>query len=161
MDHAGGNTPLPKRLLVALPALHVALFTITTITGERTASGGNPLICVEIPVSLPLVATDRLPVVLVVGILATVWWYFIAQVGWSSASNRISRVMATLGALLVMLICLADATLMFSEFRCCISKEPSFSAIDGVIYILAVVLLCGGLVSAAFSARAALGLNRG
>jgi hypothetical protein len=135
------STPFPKRLLIVLPAIHIALFAMTTITGEKTASGGNPLVCVELPISLPLIATDRWPPVLIVGILATTWWYFIAQIGWSSARRRISRVGAGLGAILVVFMCLIDATMMLTELGCCISQQPNFSAIDGVIYVLAIALL--------------------
>jgi hypothetical protein len=49
---------------------------------------------------------------------------------------------------------------MVSELRCCISQEPNFSLVDGAIYVLAAALLCGGLISAAYSAKAALGFNK-
>jgi hypothetical protein len=146
--------------LITLTAIHASLFVITMITGERTASGGNPLVCVELPISLPLVATDRFATMLVVGILATVWWYFIAQIGWASTQKRISRTTAGLGGLLIIFMCLADASMMLTELRCCISHEPNFSFVDGVIYVFAIALLCGCIISAVYSARAALGLNK-
>jgi hypothetical protein len=130
------------------------------ITGERTASGGNPLVCVELPISLPLVATDRFATMFIVGILATVWWYFIAQIGWASMQKRLNRITAGLGVVLIVFMCLIDAAMMLSELACCISHEPNFSVIDGLIYVFAFALLCGGLISAGYSARAALGLNK-
>jgi hypothetical protein len=154
------NVPLAKRLLIALPAIHASLLVITMITGERTASGGTPLFSVELPISLPLVATDNFATILIVGILATLWWYFIAQIGWVSTGKRISRISAGLGALLIVFMCLVDAVMMLSELACCTSHEPNFSVIDGLIYVFAFTLLCGGLISAGYSARAALGLNK-
>jgi len=43
---------------------------------------------------------------------------------------------------------------MISQFVL-ISREPDFSAIDVVIYMFAVALLAGGLISAGYAARAA------
>jgi len=72
------------RLPVILAATHLALFLITMFSGLKTASGGNPLFCVDLPVSLPLVGHDDTWTVVAVGILATIWWFFIGQVGWLS-----------------------------------------------------------------------------
>ncbi|HEV7217961.1 MAG: hypothetical protein ACHP8A_10910 [Terriglobales bacterium] len=160
MDAALDDTPRPKLLLNALPAIHVVLFAMTLITERKTASGGNPLLCVELPISLPLIATDQWPTVFVVGTIATFWWYFIAQIGWSSKRKRLSRLGAGLGALLVSFICLIDGVMMFSELRCCISQESNFSVVDWIIYVMAGALLCGGLISASYSASRALGFNK-
>jgi len=81
---------LPDRLPVILASLHAVLFLTTEAFGERIASGGNPLFCVDIPTSLPLVASDSAPTLIVVGILATAWWYFVGAVARESWRGKIS-----------------------------------------------------------------------
>ena len=129
-------------------------------TGEKTASGGNPLFCVDLPMSLPLVASDKSTTMIIVGLLATGWWYFIAQIGWSSTQKWISRTAAGAGAVLIVFMCVIESVWMFREFGCCISHDPNLSVVDGIIYVLAITLLWGGIMSAVYSARAALGLNK-
>jgi hypothetical protein len=141
------------RLPVVLAATHLALFLITMLSGLKTASGGNPLFCVDLPVSLPLVGRDDTWTIVGVGILATIWWFFIGQVGWLSKQGRISRTVSAVGAALTLLICAADAYAMISQFVL-ISREPDFSTIDVVIYMFAAALLAGGLISAGYAARA-------
>jgi hypothetical protein len=154
------NNQFPKLLLILLPATHLALWTITAILGKKAATGGNPLVCVDLPVSLLLFAQDSWPRLFFVGVLGTIWWYFIARIGWSSKQHRISRLGAGLGAILILFVCVADSALMISEFYCCISHEPNFLVLDGVIYVFAVALLSGSLMSAIYSATTALGFNR-
>ena len=132
---------------------------MTAISGEKAATGGNPFVCVSIPISLPLVARDDSPTVIIVAILATAWWYFIAQIGWSSKQGRISRSSSILGAILIGFIIMVDSVLMISE-SFLLSRQPNFNAVDVVIYLLAGLLLSGGIISAAYSAMAAIGLNR-
>lgn len=155
MDNPPAGYSFAKKLPILLPAIHVILFVTTAITDGKVASNGNPLFAVDLPLSLPLIATDRWSTILIVAMLATVWWFFIAQIGGHSAKGNVSRVGAAAGALLIFLTCLGDAALMFSELRCCIFREPNFSPLDVLIYALATALLSGGLVSAGYSAKAA------
>ena len=136
-----------RSLPVALPSLYFVLLVVTLSTGEKTASGGNPLFCLSLPWSLPLVASSETTIAVVVGLFATVWWWFMDHIGYSGYSGKLGRAGAVLGAALILSMCVIEAALMGSEFRL-ISKEPSFGGIDGAIYTLAVVLLLGGLVSA-------------
>ena len=142
-----------------LPAVYILLCAVTAIAGGKAATGGNPLVCVELPLSLPLLAGSNPTFAVVVAILAMAWWYFIAQIGWSSKQGRIRRYGAGLGAILIGFVITVDSFLMISQFFM-ISREPNFKAVDVVIYLLAVLLLSGGIVSAAYSAMAAIGLNR-
>jgi hypothetical protein len=142
-----------------LPAIYILFCAVTAIAGEKAATGGNPFICVSLPFSLSLVARDDAPTVGVVAILATAWWYFIAQIGWSSKQGRVSRSSSGLGAILIGFIIIVDSVLMISE-SFLLSRLPNFNAVDVVIYSLAVLLLAGGLISAAYSAMAAIRLNR-
>jgi hypothetical protein len=130
MDSAGARWTLAKSMTVVLPAISATVFLLTMIAGEKAASGGQSLFLRRLSVSLPLVARDDLPIVVTVGILGIAWWYFLAQIGWSSRRGRTSRTGSALGALLIFFFCLVDAAMMFSEFSCCISQEPNFSAID-------------------------------
>lgn len=141
------------RLPIILSAIHLVLFLITMLSGLKTASGGNPLFCVDLPMSLPLVGRDDTWTVVAVGILATIWWFFIGQVGWLSRQGKISRTVSAAGAGVVLLICAAAAYAMISQFVL-ISREPDFSTIDTVIYMFAAALLAGGLISAGYAARA-------
>jgi hypothetical protein len=54
---------------------------------------------------------------------------------------------------------MVDSVLMISE-SFLLSRQPNFNAVDVVIYLLAGLLLSGGIISAAYSAMAAIGLNR-
>jgi hypothetical protein len=60
------------------------------------------------------------------------------------------------GAFFLPLICASDFYLMFSQFSL-IAHRPDFSSIDVVVYVLAVALVLGGFVSAAYAWIAALG----
>ena len=141
---------LPERLLFVLPALHFLLFFATEFFGDKIASGGNPLFCVDLPVSLPLVASDSTPRVIVVGIVATVWWYFIGKIASEAWQGKISRMISVAGSLLLFLLGGVGSFAMISEFRL-ISQEPNFGNKDFVVYTLAVVLLFGEFVSAAYA----------
>jgi hypothetical protein len=144
--------PWPPALLAGI---HVALFVLT-ISFEKTASGGNPFFCVDLPWSIALIAEGHGYRVPVVGILATIWWFFIGYLGWSSKRSRISRAGSIVRAFLLPLICAFDSYAMLSQFGL-IVREPDFSSIDVVIYILAAALLLGGFVSAVYAWIAALG----
>jgi len=156
MSSTNDRTIFNKQLLFVLPAINTVVFILTEIAGEKSASAGNPFVSVDLPVSLPLVARDDWPTVVAVGLFGIAWWYFIAQIGYSSRRSRISRTVSALGALLIFFFCLADGGIMFSELSCCILREPNFSIMDLAIYATAVVLLAGGLVSAGCAAMNAL-----
>jgi hypothetical protein len=79
---------LPDRLPLILSGWHVVLFLVTALFGEKIASGGNPLFCVDLPVSLPLVGRDDAATVIVVGALATAWWYFVGQIGLAARRGK-------------------------------------------------------------------------
>jgi hypothetical protein len=159
MNHDKDDQYWLRFLPRVLPAVYILLAAVTAISGEKSATGGNPFFCVSLPVSLPMVARDDSPTVIIVAILATAWWYFIAQIGWSSTQGRISRSSSGLGAILIGFMITADSVLMISE-SFLISREPNFNAVDGAIYVLAGLLLSGGVISAAYSAMAAIGINR-
>jgi hypothetical protein len=150
---------LPDRLPVILTALHAVLFLTTAVFGERIASGGNPLLCVDIPASLPLVASDSAPTVIVVGILATAWWYFVGAIARESWRGKISRAISLAGAMLLLLVGAVAAFAMISEFRF-ISQEPNFGARDFIVYALALILLLGNAACAAFAAISGLSPRR-
>ena len=135
---------------VILAVLHAVLFLTTVVFGERIASGGNPLFCVDIPASIPLVASDSTPTLIVVGILATAWWYFVRAIARESWRGKISRMISLSGAMLLLLVAAAAAFAMISEFRL-ISQEPNFGAKDVVVYALALALLLGNFACAAFA----------
>lgn len=141
---------LPDRLPFALPALHVVLFLTTEAFGDKIATGGNPLFCVDLPVSLPLVASDSTPTVVVVGILATAWWYFVGKIACEAWRGKVSRMISVAGALLLFLLGAIGSFAMISEFRL-ISQEPNFGSKDVVIYVLAVTLLLGNFVGAGYA----------
>jgi len=150
---------LARHLPIALPAIHAALFLLTIISGEKTASGGNPFFCVDLPLSLPLVARDDAATFAAVAVLGTAWWFFVGQIGSSSSRGKLSRTGSGLGALLILSVCAAGFFALISEFLL-ISREVNFSAVNVAIYVLAVALLLGGLISAGFSVTAGLGLTR-
>jgi hypothetical protein len=141
---------IARRLPIVLPANHVALALLTWLTDKKAASAGNPFLCVDLPVSLPLVANDNTLRVVIVAILATGWWYLIGRLGLSSRQGKISRARSSAAAAVVLLICAFNFTLMADEFTR-ISREPTFSAVDAAIYVLAVALLAGGVMSAAIA----------
>jgi hypothetical protein len=141
---------IARRLPIVLPAIHIALALLTWLTNQKAASAGNPFFCVDLPISLPLVASDNPPRVVIIAILATGWWYLIGQLGLSSRQAKISRARSSAAAGVVFLICAFNFTLMADEFTR-ISREPTFSTVDAIIYVLAVALLAGGFVSAAIA----------
>lgn len=141
---------LPDRLPSVLPALHVLFFLTTEFFGDKIASGGNPLFCVDLPVSLPLVASDSTPRIIVVGILATAWWYFVGKVASEASQGNLSRMISVAGGLLLLLLGAVGAFAMISEFRL-ISQEPSFGSKDVIVYLLAVILLVGGFLCAGYA----------
>jgi hypothetical protein len=142
-----------KSLPIILPLLYVALFITTLVSGEKTASGGNPFFCLSLPWSLPLVARGDTAIVVMVGVLATAWWCFVGFIGRAGNSGKLSRSGEILGSGLIFIMCFTEATLMFSEFRL-VSHELKFGLIDEFIYTLAVVLLIGGVISAVYAATA-------
>ncbi len=117
---------LARRLPIVLPTIHVALTVLTLLPDKKAASGGNPFVCVDFPFSLPLVARGDTPTVLVVAVLATAWWCFVGQIGWSSRQHKINRALSVLGAVLEFLICAFDFSLMADEFQR-IVRDPKFS----------------------------------
>jgi hypothetical protein len=128
----------------------VLLFALTVVFGKNIATDGNPLFCVDLPASLPLVARDDLFTVTIVGVLATGWWYFVGQIGRASWARKMSRMMSLAGALLLLLIQAAAWFAMISESRL-ISQAADFGAKDISIYIIAGMLLLGGLASAGYA----------
>jgi hypothetical protein len=148
-----------NRLPFALAAWHVLLFAVTILFGKKIATGGNPLFCVDLPASLPLVARDDTLTVTLVGAVATAWWYFVGQIGRSSWSGKMSRVMSLAGALLLLLIQAGAWFAMISESRL-ISRETDFGSKDVVVYGIAGVLLLGGLTSAGYAMASVLGFRR-
>ncbi len=141
---------------MVLSGIHVALFVITMLSGGRY---GNPFFCVDIPISLPLVARDDTSTIAVVGILGTAWWYFIGQIGWSAKQGKVSRAGSGLGAFLILLLCSIDSFAMVSE-SFFILRAREFSIADVAVYLLAALLLCGGMVSGVLAAKAALRRTR-
>lgn len=141
---------LPKRLPLILPVLHIILFLTTEAFGEGIASGGNPLFCVDLPVSAPLMASDSTATVVVVGILATAWWYFVGKIACEAWRGKLRRPISVAGALLLFLLGAVASFAMISEFRL-ISQEPNFGGKDIVVYVLAVTLLLGGLACAGYT----------
>ena len=142
---------ISKRLPIILSSIHLPLFVITILSGGRY---GNPFFCVDIPISLPLVASDNTPTITVVGILGTAWWYFIGQIGWSAKQGRISRMGCGLGAFLILLICAIDSFAMVGE-SFAILRAPESSIVDVAIYFIAVPLLAGGIISGVLAAKGA------
>lgn len=140
----------PTRLPVALAAWHVLLFVTTTFFGKRIATDGNPLFCVDLPASLPLVARDDVLTMILVGTVSTGWWYLVGQIGRASWAGKMSRMMSLAGALLLLLIQAAAWFAMISESRL-ISQEADFGATDVLVYALAAILLTGGLISAGYA----------
>ncbi|MGC2551818.1 MAG: hypothetical protein WA437_16255 [Candidatus Sulfotelmatobacter sp.] len=141
---------LPGRLPLALPLLHIILFLTTELFGDKIASGGNPLFCVDLPVSLPLVASDSPSRVIVVGIVATTWWYFIGKIASEAWKGKVTRMISAAAALLLFLLGAAASFAMISELRL-ISQESNFGNKDFVVYTLAVVLLFGEFVCAGYA----------
>lgn len=141
---------LPRRLPLALPLLHIILFLTTEVFGDKIASGGNPLFCVDLPVSLPLVASDSTSRVIVVGIVATTWWYFIGKIASEAWKGQVTRMISVAGALLLFLLGAIASFAMISEFRL-ISQESNFGNKDFVVYTLAVVLLFGEFLCAGYA----------
>jgi hypothetical protein len=150
---------LPDRLPSVLPALHIVLFLTTEFFGEKIASGGNPLFCADLPVSLPLVASDSTPTLVVVGILATAWWYFVGKIASEAWQGKVSRIISVAGGLLLFLLGAAGSFAMISEFRL-ISQEPNFGSKDVAVYVLACALLVGEFTGAGYAMVAGLGPSR-
>lgn len=155
MDHEKHDQHWLGFLPKILPAIYILLCAVTAISGEKSATGGNPFVGVSFPISWPLVARDDTLTVIAVAILATVWWFFVGQIGWSSKQGHISGSRSGLGAILIGFIVGLDLVFMSGEFPL-ILREPNFNAVDVVIYLLAALLLAGGIISAAYSLRAAI-----
>lgn len=117
---------------------------------RKIASGGNPLFCVDLPVSLPLVGRDDVKTVVIVGALATAWWYFVGQIGRASWEGKIHRTMSVAGSILLLFLGAISSFAMFGELRL-ISQEPNFGGKDVVVYVFAISLLIGSLISAAYA----------
>lgn len=150
---------LPERLPFVLPALHLLLFFTTEFFGDKIASGGNPLFCVDLPVSLPLVASDSTARVIVVGIVATIWWYFVGKIASEAWQGKVSPMISAGGSLLLCLLGGVGSFAMISEFRL-ISQEPNFGNKDFVVYTLAAVLLIGEFASAGYAMASRLRSHR-
>lgn len=82
---------ISKSLPIALPIIYSTLFMVTLVSGEKTASDGNPFVCVSLPWSLPLIATANTAPFVIVGVLATAWWYFIGYIGGIASTNKLTR----------------------------------------------------------------------
>jgi hypothetical protein len=141
---------LSDRLPATLSVGHILFFGTTALFGDKIASGGNPLFCVDLPVSLPLVARDNATTILTVGVLGTAWWYFIGQIGRASWMGKMSRMMSLAGSLLLLFLAAVSSFAMSTEFLL-ISKEPNFGSKDVVVYTLATALLLGGLTTAGYT----------
>ncbi len=144
------NSPA-ARLPVLLAGTHILLFLTTVFSNHRSGSNGNPLFCVDLPISLPLVARDDIPTLVVVGVFATAWWYFAGMMGSLRVNGSTSRmIIAAGGAALLPAICAVDSYAMLSQLRD-IVRNPAFGPVDVLIYILAVGLLSGGFLSAIYA----------
>lgn len=152
------RSPLPLPLVLAV--IHILLFTATMVSSGHTASEGNPLFCVDLPMSLPLVARDDNGTMAAVGILLTGWWYLVGHLGKSSWLGKTSRTRSRVCALVVFGICAFDSYGMISELTQMVRSGSHFVAFDYVIYAFAFLLLAGGFVSAGLCAAAALGFNQ-
>ena len=150
---------LAKCLPITLLAIHIGIFGLTEFSGLNTVSHGNPFVWVATPFSLPLIAQNDTGTVVTIGLLATLWWYFIGLIGSSSARGKLSRTGSALGTALILFFCVIDAVGMFSELRS-IRRDTQLTVADDLIYILATTLLAGGVISAGYSATNALGFRR-
>lgn len=140
----------PDRLPFVLPALHFFLFFATESFGDKIASAGNPLFCADLPFSLPLVATDSTPRIIVVGVLATCWWYFVGKIASEASRGKLRRSISLASALLLSLLGAAGSFAMIGESRI-ISQEPNFGSKDIFVYMLAAALVCGNFLSAGYA----------
>jgi hypothetical protein len=148
---------LPSRLPILLSGTHVLLFLTTVVSNNKSASYGNPLFCVDLPISLPLVARNDVRTTVLVGIVATAWWYVVGQIGAVGERGTTGRRMAAVGGAIVLpIVCAIDAYALFTRFRE-IFRDPVFGGVDVVIYVLAVGLLSGGFLSATHAWLATLG----
>jgi hypothetical protein len=99
------SLPWPPLLLAAIHAI----FFVLTLFFEKTASGGNPFICVDLPWSIALFAEGTAP-----EFRSLESWPrlggFIGYVGWSSRWGRMSRAGSIVGALFLPLICALTLT---------------------------------------------------
>src|SRR5690348_7249714 len=109
MISAESNRRFPLFLPVVLAVIHILLFTVTMVSKGQTASEGNPLFCVDLPMSLPLVARDDNGTMAGVGILLTGWWYLVGHLGTSSFLGKMSRARSGVSALIVLGICAFDS----------------------------------------------------
>jgi hypothetical protein len=132
-----------KRLPLVLASIHLALFLVALLSGGRY---GNAFFCVDIPISLPMVLSYKTSTLVVVGLLGTVWWYFIGQIGRSSKEGKMSGLGCRFGAILILLICSIDflAHVWESFF---ILRATESTILDVAVYFLAALLLSGGAVS--------------
>jgi hypothetical protein len=142
---------LAARLPVLLSGTHILLFLTTVFSNHRSASNGNPLFCVDLPISLPLVARDDIRTIVIVGVLATAWWYLAGMTGSLRVNGSTGRMMiAAGGAVLLPIICAVDAYALLSQGRA-IVRDPAFGALDVLIYVFAAGLLSGGFLSAVYA----------
>lgn len=142
---------LAVRLPVLLSGTHIILFLITVVSNHIAASNGNPLFCVDLPFSLPLVARDDAWTTVIVGIIATVWWYFAGMIGSLRVNGQTGRmIIAAGGAVFLPIICAVDAYALLNQGRT-ILRNSAFGALDVLIYLLAAGLLSGGLLSAIYA----------
>jgi hypothetical protein len=142
---------LAARLPVLLSGTHILLFLTTVFSNHRSATNGNPLFCVDLPFSLPLVARDDIRTIVFVGIAATAWWYLAGMIGsWRVNGSTGRMMMAAGGAVLLPIICAVDAYALFSQWRT-IVQNSAFGPVDVLIYVLAAGLLSGGFLSAVYA----------
>jgi len=130
-----------------LPSLHAVLFGLAAVVDKGSPYGYSPVFCVDVPVSLPMVARDNWQTLLAVAILGTIWWYAIGSLGWAVWNHKLSRALGALCAALVFLTCYADLMLMVGQVQGW-RDDPRFTGPVIAVYALALLLLAGGATSA-------------
>jgi hypothetical protein len=141
---------LAARLPVLLSGTHVLLFLATIFSNGKSASYGQPLFCVDLPISLPFVVRDDLGTTVMVGIVATGWWYLAGMIGSLRVSGSTGRMMiAAGGAVLLPIVCAVDAYALLTQGRT-VMRDATFGAVDVLIYVFAAGLLSGGFLSAIY-----------
>lgn len=141
--------------LIILPAVHAFLFILAGLVSLWSPFGLSPVFCVDLPISLPLVAREDLRTVLLVAILGTGWWYFIGRIGWLSRRGRISTLGSMLNALVIVFVCGIGTIAIVGQFSQSFHDERFSLAVIG-LYALAGMLLLGGWFTALTCAMAAL-----
>jgi len=148
--------------LVILPAIHVLMFVVGTWASVRYRMNLSPASMADFPVSVPLLVQAGSASVLLVGVLGTAWWYFIARIGWDSWRGRISRVGSALGALLLIFVCAVGTFAIVSQVAALVSGHSKVAQVNDIwfsagvtaVYLMSITLLLGGWLSAAVSLAA-------